>query len=101
MPSSPETARRNQGQRLPRIYPSRSREKLQSVWRTIMKNPAPYDVEFRLAPSGGNYHYYNLRGVPLFKDDGTLREWIGTVRDITDNKLAEKISANPKNIVGF
>lgn len=71
------------------IHPE-DREDLQKYWQRIMKKPVPYEVEFRLAPDGKNYRYYNLRGVPLFKEDGTLREWIGTVRDITERKLAEE-----------
>ncbi|HEX8738098.1 MAG TPA: PAS domain S-box protein [Pyrinomonadaceae bacterium] len=71
------------------IHPD-DREYLQKVMAQLLQNPAPYEVEARLRPAGSeNYHYYNLRGVPVFNSDGTLNEWIGTVTDITDRKEAE------------
>ena len=71
------------------IHPE-DRDYLQKFWAQIIKNPAPYEVEFRLAPSGDEFRYYNLRGVPLFNEDGGLREWIGTVKDITERKRADE-----------
>jgi PAS domain S-box-containing protein len=71
------------------IHPE-DRANLQKVWQQVTENPAQYEVEFRLKPDGEDYHYYNLRGVPLFNNDGTLREWIGTVKDITESRTAEK-----------
>ncbi|MBX7174592.1 MAG: PAS domain S-box protein [Pyrinomonadaceae bacterium] len=67
------------------------REYLQKVWRKISKTPIPYEIEFGLLNENGNYRQYNLRGVPLFKPDGTLREWIGTATDVTDKKEAASI----------
>ncbi|HEY0050074.1 MAG TPA: PAS domain S-box protein [Pyrinomonadaceae bacterium] len=71
------------------IHPD-DRPNLRKVMSQLTQNPAPYEVEVRLRPkSGENYRFYSLRGVPVFKADGTLNEWIGTVSDITDRKEAE------------
>jgi PAS domain S-box-containing protein len=59
---------------------------LQKVRNRIAKQPAAYEVEFRLRRENAPYRYYNLRGVPIFNSNGSLREWIGTLRDITDRK---------------
>lgn len=67
------------------------REYLQKVWGKISKKPIPYEVEFGLLNEKRTYRQYNLRGVPLFKPDGTLREWIGTATDVTDKKEAASI----------
>ncbi len=36
-----------------------------------------------------SWRYFVGRGVPLLNEDGTVREWIGTVTDIEDQKRAE------------
>jgi len=71
------------------IHPD-DREYLQKVMSQLAQNPKSYEVELRLRPRDSeNYRFYNLRGVPVFKTDGTLNEWIGAVTDITDRKEAE------------
>jgi PAS domain S-box-containing protein len=71
------------------IHPD-DREYLQKVMSQLALNPAPYEVELRLLPKDGeNYRFYNLRGVPVFKGDGALSEWIGAITDITERKEAE------------
>jgi PAS domain S-box-containing protein len=71
------------------IHPD-DREYLQKVMSQLAQNPKSYEVELRLRPAGGeDYRFYNLRGVPVFKTDGTLNEWLGAVTDITDRKEAE------------
>ena len=71
------------------IHPD-DREYLQKVMSQLAQNPKSYEVELRLRSQGGeDYRFYNLRGVPVFKTDGTLNEWIGAVTDITERKAAE------------
>lgn len=41
------------------------------------------------SPSG-RYRYCLVRAVPLRRDDGTLREWIGTITDVDDRRRAEE-----------
>jgi len=36
-----------------------------------------------------SWHYCSTRGVPLLNEDGTIREWIGTITDIDAQKRAE------------
>lgn len=71
------------------VHPE-DRESLQNLWQQIEKKVEPYEIELRLITKKNKYRHYNLRGVPMFKEDGTLREWIGTVRDITERKSAEE-----------
>ena len=42
-----------------------------------------------LAVSENGYRYFNLRGIPLFYDDGSLHEWVGTIKDVTDARTAQ------------
>jgi PAS domain S-box-containing protein len=46
-------------------------------------------VEYRIRRYDGVYRDFLARGVPVFNDDGNVREWIGTCIDITERKKAE------------
>ena len=49
-----------------------------------------YEVEYRLRRHDGAYRHFLARGVPVFKDDGEIQEWVGTCVDITERKRAEE-----------
>ena len=34
----------------------------------------------------GSYHWYKSRAMPVFNDDGSIREWLGISYDITESK---------------
>ncbi|MDQ3797986.1 MAG: PAS domain S-box protein [Acidobacteriota bacterium] len=71
------------------IHPD-DRRYLQKAMSQLLQNPEPYEVEVRMRPRDSeNYRFYNLRGVPVYKADGALNEWIGTVTDVTERKEAE------------
>ena len=38
----------------------------------------------------GRYRYCLARAVPLRRDDGTIREWLGTITDVDDRRRAEE-----------
>ncbi|HEX2556435.1 MAG TPA: PAS domain S-box protein [Microvirga sp.] len=44
--------------------------------------------EYRVRHQDGTYRWVCVRGVPLRNADGTVQEWVGTVTDIHDQKLA-------------
>src|SRR6185503_16755858 len=46
-------------------------------------------VEFRVLTANGNYRDVFGRAMPVFEPDGSIREWVGTLTDITARKRAE------------
>ncbi len=46
-------------------------------------------VEYRIRPADGRIRWLRDRSYPVFNDAGELERVVGTVRDITDSKLAE------------
>jgi PAS domain S-box-containing protein len=66
------------------------RERVEAVWRESISTQTPYDCEYRLLTSTGEYRHFSARGVPIWNGDGSLREFVGTLKDITDQKLAER-----------
>jgi PAS domain S-box-containing protein len=49
-----------------------------------------YLMEFRLRMSDGTYRWFASKGVPVYDDDGVLREWIGTTSDIDQRRSTEE-----------
>ena len=60
------------------------------VWRNAVAIRNNYEVEYRIRRYDGVYRDFLARGVPVFNDDGNVREWIGTCIDITERKKAEE-----------
>jgi PAS domain S-box-containing protein len=70
------------------IHPD-DRALTREVWARAVRMRIPYDTEYRIRTAGGDYRWYNARGVPVLAEDGTVREWVGVCIDITGRKQAE------------
>jgi len=70
------------------IHPD-DRERTNQVWMEAVQTISLYDIEYRIQGADGNYRYFQVRGVPILNEDGSIREWIGTCSDIHDRKQAE------------
>ena len=66
------------------------RERMRGVWQTAMSSVVFFETECRIAARQGEYQHFAVRGVPVANADGSFRQWIGTLTDITDRKLAEQ-----------
>ncbi|OPY91612.1 MAG: putative diguanylate cyclase YegE [Syntrophaceae bacterium PtaU1.Bin231] len=64
------------------------RERALEVWNRAVAAKSAYEVEYRVRRRDGVYRHWLARGVPLFREDGSIREWVGTSIDITDMKRA-------------
>ena len=60
------------------------------IWRNAVAGMKSYEVEYRIRRYDGVYRHFLARGVPVFEDDGNIREWVGTCIDITERKKAEQ-----------
>ncbi|HET8796082.1 MAG TPA: ATP-binding protein, partial [Thermoanaerobaculia bacterium] len=49
-----------------------------------------YQMELRLCLADGTYRWFAAKGVPVYDDDGTLREWMGTCTDIDQRRSTEE-----------
>jgi PAS domain S-box-containing protein len=66
------------------------REPTRQFWMESVAGRQPYDVEYRIRRSDGNYGWFKTRGTPIRDSDGTIVKWFGTCTDITDRKRAEQ-----------
>jgi hypothetical protein len=72
------------------IHPD-DRERMRACWEEAVRTLEPYRAEARLwHGESGAYRYTTARAVPVILPGGSVREWIGTVNDIHDQKLAEE-----------
>ena len=60
------------------------------IWNHARETKTWYKVEYRIRGANGEYRYFDVQGVPILNDDGSIREWMGSCTDIEDRKQAEK-----------
>ncbi len=71
------------------IHPD-DRKRISREWQTAMRRVESFETECRINDRRGAYQYFAVRGVPVYNADGSFRQWIGTLTDISDRKLAEQ-----------
>ena len=69
------------------IHPDDLERTLQ-VWNNAVATKSFYEIEYRMRRHDGVYPYLLTRGFPIFREDGSIREWVGTCIDITERKRA-------------
>lgn len=71
-----------------RLHPTDKERAIEDFARSI-KTKKKYKSEYQMLHEDGTYHYYVSRGTPVYEKDGKIREWVGTLTDITKSKLSE------------
>jgi PAS domain S-box-containing protein len=66
------------------------KERSLTVWQHALRHAIPVDVTYRSRRRDGSYGYVRAQGAPVVNADGSVREWIGTISDIDDQKRAEE-----------
>ena len=66
------------------------REPTRQFWTDSVAGRGPYDVEYRVRRSDGEYRWFKTRGVPIRDSEGHIFKWLGTCTDITDAKRTEE-----------
>lgn len=61
-----------------------------AVWRKAVEEKQGFETEARLRWHDGVYRHFLCLGVPVLRDDGSVREWVNTCIDITERKQAEE-----------
>jgi PAS domain S-box-containing protein len=69
------------------VIHSEDRTGAKDAWDLAVANRAPYELEYRLRRVDGVYRWVRTRIMPVFKKDGSLREWVGVCADIHDQKV--------------
>jgi PAS domain S-box-containing protein len=65
------------------------REPTRKFWMDSVEGRCPYDVEYRVRRSDGEYRWFKTRGVPI-RENTRICKWFGTCTDISDAKQTEE-----------
>lgn len=72
------------------VHPE-DRDRVWAAWKTTFEKPEEcYQQEYRLRKADSTYAIVIDRGLPVSNADGSTREWIGTVQDVTRKRRAEE-----------
>jgi len=63
-------------------------ERANDSWKNSLETGQPYEIEYRLRHSGGTYHWFLARAVPVIGVDGTISQWFGSTTDVDTQHLA-------------
>jgi two-component system cell cycle sensor histidine kinase/response regulator CckA len=74
---------------LERVHPD-DRERTRDAWTKSLQDGSHYEVQYRIQARDGVYRHVLVRGVPIRNSDGSIREWVGMFRDMTDRLMAEQ-----------
>lgn len=66
------------------------------AWKKSVATKSAHEVECRIRRHDGVYRHFLNRGNPVFKEDGTIKEWIGASIDITEIKEAQEVLRRDK-----
>src|ERR1700726_188033 len=84
----PQQGMPNREQRLERIHPEDRAKYVATIDRAVAAN-SDYDIEYRIIPGGTVKHVQSV-GHPVLDASGNLVQFVGSMTDITERKLAEE-----------
>lgn len=70
------------------VHPD-ERAAVTAAWLAAVDAKALYEMVVRIRRADGVYRTFLMRGLPVLRDDGTVREWLGCCTDITTLREAQ------------
>ena len=71
------------------IHPE-DRARAAASWKRAFSTRGLFEAEYRLRRADGTYTPVVSRGVPVLELDGSVREWVGSITDITAQRRARQ-----------
>ena len=65
-------------------------DRVSQHWTDAVKQRGRFEAEFRVRKASGGWATVASRGIPLLRDDGHIREWVGTTIDVTTRHREEE-----------
>lgn len=60
------------------------------AWHSAVEAQSVFEYEYRIRSRDGEYRWFSVRGVPVRREDGTIREWVRVCTDMDDRRRAEE-----------
>ncbi len=70
------------------VHPE-GRQRAEQLWKQATDTGEPYEVEYRIRRSDGQYRWFLGRAEPVRDASGAILHWFGTSTDIHDKKTLE------------
>jgi len=86
---TPETLGNTQEAYLERLHPA-DREPVLAAVESHIREGTPFDVEFRLKHSDGDYRWFRSRGAAFIDEETGVTRMAGAIQDVTDRRLVEQ-----------
>ncbi|MDB5173259.1 MAG: multi-sensor hybrid histidine kinase [Phycisphaerales bacterium] len=74
-------------------------ERVRGIWREALEDKTGFQSEYRLRRHDGVYRRIVALGVPVLESDGSIREWVGTCVDVTEQRRAESLKAGQARVL--
>ena len=72
------------------------------AWREAVSTQSPFIFEHRVRRHDGQWRLFAVRAVPVFDAEGSIREWVGVHRDITERHRAQdQLERNAKTFANM
>ncbi len=65
-------------------------DRISQQWADAVVQRRRFEAEFRVRKASGGWATVATRGIPLLRDDGHIREWVGTTIDVTTRHREEE-----------
>jgi PAS domain S-box-containing protein len=69
------------------------RERSRQLWEEAREKGRRYEDEFRVRVADGRYRWFAVKAVPVYAEDGAVREWVGIIVDIHARKRHDEDAA--------
>jgi PAS domain S-box-containing protein len=69
------------------IHPD-DRERVRQTLSHCLATGKLYEIEYHILAKNGECREVLVKGAPVYNDDGSIREWVGTLNDITEQQVA-------------
>lgn len=69
------------------VHPD-DRERVIRHWQNVLASRQPGGDEFRVRHVNGEYRWFATKAVPLLNAEGIAQEWVGTITDVHEQKVA-------------
>lgn len=77
------------------IHPD-DRDRMIQVYTHCLATGDPYEIEYRVLSQSGECYWLAAKAVPVYNQDGSIREWIGTFNNITERRATETMLLQSK-----
>ena len=75
------------------------RERSSKAWWLAFESRHLYQNEYRLRLADGTYRWHRARGVPVLDENREVREWVGNLDDIEDERAAEEARRESTSLI--